>query len=99
MINAVFNNHNFTLVILDNRTTAMTGHQPNPGVDMEEMGFEGYGKINMQELVKSVGVPHVTTINPYNIKKSTEKVKEALVHFSSRGAMDVETLGEALIDL
>ena len=31
LINAVFNNHNFTLVILDNGTTAMTGHQPTPG--------------------------------------------------------------------
>jgi indolepyruvate ferredoxin oxidoreductase alpha subunit len=35
LINAVFNNHNFTLVILDNSTTAMTGHQPHPGVDMK----------------------------------------------------------------
>ncbi len=78
LINAVFNNHNFTLVILDNRTTAMTGHQPNPGVNMDEMGFEGYGKVNMEELVRSVGVPHVTTINPYNINKSIDKVKEAL---------------------
>ena len=34
LVNAVFNNHNFTLVILDNGTTAMTGHQPHPGVDM-----------------------------------------------------------------
>ncbi len=31
LVNAVFNNHNFTLVVLDNGTTAMTGHQPNPG--------------------------------------------------------------------
>jgi len=32
LINAVHNNHTFTLVIMDNGTTAMTGHQPNPGV-------------------------------------------------------------------
>ena len=43
LINAVFNNHNFTLVILDNAITAMTGHQPNPGVDMEAMNLSGYG--------------------------------------------------------
>jgi indolepyruvate ferredoxin oxidoreductase alpha subunit len=30
-----------TLVILDNRTTAMTGHQPNPGVDMQELKLDG----------------------------------------------------------
>ncbi|MGD2127336.1 MAG: indolepyruvate ferredoxin oxidoreductase subunit alpha, partial [Desulfobacteraceae bacterium] len=33
LINAVHNNHKFTLVIMDNGTTAMTGHQPHPGVD------------------------------------------------------------------
>ena len=78
LINAVFNKHNFTLVILDNRVTAMTGHQPNAGVDMEEMGFEGYGKVNLKELVKAIGVEHIAAINPYNIKKSIEIAKEAL---------------------
>ena len=39
LINAVFNNHNFTLVILDNGTTAMTGHQPHPGVDMRSSAW------------------------------------------------------------
>lgn len=78
LINAVFNNHNFTLVILDNRTTAMTGHQPNPGVDMEELNFEGYNRVDIEELVKAIGVPHVSVINPYNIKKSVSSVKEAL---------------------
>jgi indolepyruvate ferredoxin oxidoreductase alpha subunit len=43
LINAVYNNHNFTLVILDNGTTAMTGHQPNPGVDMKQLNLDGYG--------------------------------------------------------
>ena len=33
LINAVFNNHDILLVILDNTTTAMTGHQPHPGVE------------------------------------------------------------------
>ncbi|MBU2644909.1 indolepyruvate ferredoxin oxidoreductase subunit alpha [bacterium] len=78
LINAVFNNHNFTLVILDNRTTAMTGHQPNPGVDMSELSFDGYGQIQIEDLVKSLGVQHVSVINPYNIRKSIETVKTAL---------------------
>ena len=34
LINAVHNDHNFTLVILDNGTTAMTGQQPHPGVEL-----------------------------------------------------------------
>ncbi|NQU64470.1 MAG: indolepyruvate ferredoxin oxidoreductase subunit alpha [SAR324 cluster bacterium] len=78
LINAVFNNHNFTLVILDNRVTAMTGHQPNPGVDMTELGFDGYGQIKIEDVVKSLGVKHLAVFNPYNLKKSIETIKEAL---------------------
>ncbi len=78
LINAVFNNHNFTLVIMDNGITAMTGHQPNPGVDMGQLGLEGYGKIAIVDLVKSLGVEHVTVVKPFKVKKSISAVKEAL---------------------
>jgi indolepyruvate ferredoxin oxidoreductase alpha subunit len=78
LINAVFNNHNFTLVILDNGTTAMTGHQPHPGVDMEQLNLTGYGRISIENLVKALGVPFVKTIKPYKVKKSIEDIKEAL---------------------
>ncbi|MBT3311712.1 MAG: indolepyruvate ferredoxin oxidoreductase subunit alpha [Desulfobacterales bacterium] len=78
LINGVFNNHNFTLVILDNETTAMTGHQPNPGVDMKGLNFEGYGQISIEKVVKGLGVQHVTIIKPYKIRKSVEAIREAL---------------------
>ncbi len=78
LINAVFNNHNFTLVILDNGTTAMTGHQPNPGVDMAELNLEGYGRVSIENLVKAMGVSHVSVIRPFNVRKSIETVREAL---------------------
>jgi len=78
LINAVFNNHNFTLVILDNRTTAMTGHQPNPGVDMKELNLEGYGQISIEKVVKALGVSHVSVIKPYLVKKSINTIKEAI---------------------
>ncbi|SLM32333.1 Indolepyruvate oxidoreductase subunit iorA [Desulfamplus magnetovallimortis] len=78
LVNAVFNNHNFTLVILDNGITAMTGHQPNPGVDMTQMNFEGYNRISIEKLVRSLGVEHVTIIKPFKVKKSIAAVKEAL---------------------
>jgi indolepyruvate ferredoxin oxidoreductase alpha subunit len=78
LINAVFNNHNLTLVILDNRTTAMTGHQPNPGVDMKELNLEGYGQIALEPLVKALGVQHVATIRPYQLKKSIAAIREAV---------------------
>ncbi len=78
LVNAVFNNHNFTLVILENDTTAMTGHQPHPGVDMERLGLEGYGRVNIEELVKTLGVKHVSVIKPFKVKKSIAVIKEAL---------------------
>jgi indolepyruvate ferredoxin oxidoreductase alpha subunit len=78
LVNAVFNNHNFTLVILDNSTTAMTGHQPHPGVNMKDFNLEGYGQVSIENVVKAIGVPHVTVIRPYRVNKSIEAIKEAV---------------------
>ena len=78
LINAVFNHHNLTLVILDNGTTAMTGHQPHPGVDMEKLNLSGYGKVSIEAVVRGVGVQNVQIIRPYNVKKSIAAIKEAL---------------------
>ena len=78
LINAVYNNHDFTLVILDNGTTAMTGHQPHPGVDMTQLNMEGYNKVSIEKVVRAIGVEHVTVIKPYKVKKSIESIKEAV---------------------
>ncbi|MGD9212716.1 MAG: indolepyruvate ferredoxin oxidoreductase subunit alpha, partial [Desulfobacteraceae bacterium] len=79
LVNAVFNNHNFTLVILDNRTTAMTGHQPNPGVDQNDFNLPvEQGQISIEALVRALGVQHVSVIKPYKIKKSVAAIKAAL---------------------
>jgi len=73
LVNAVHNKDNFTLIILDNRTTAMTGAQPNPGLDEE-----GKRKIDIESVVKGIGVDYVKTVDPYNLKMSSDAVKEAL---------------------
>ncbi|GBC63090.1 indolepyruvate ferredoxin oxidoreductase subunit alpha [Desulfonema ishimotonii] len=78
LINAVFNNHKFTLVILDNGTTAMTGHQPNPGVDMTKLNMDGFGRISIEAVVRAIGVRHVSVIRPYKVQKSIAAIKEAL---------------------
>jgi indolepyruvate ferredoxin oxidoreductase alpha subunit len=77
LVNAVFNNHNFTFVILDNGITAMTGHQPNPGVDMGLMNLSGYGRVSIEAVVRALGVTHVSIIQPYKVKKSIEALREA----------------------
>jgi len=78
LVNAVFNHHDLTLVILDNGITAMTGHQPNPAVDMAQLKLEGYGRVSIEAVVRAIGVPHVTVIKPYKVKKSIEAIKEAV---------------------
>jgi indolepyruvate ferredoxin oxidoreductase alpha subunit len=78
LINAVYNNHDFTLVILDNGTTAMTGHQPHPGVDMEQLNMQGYNKVSIEKVVRAIGIEHVTVIKPYKVNKSIEAIKEAV---------------------
>jgi indolepyruvate ferredoxin oxidoreductase alpha subunit len=82
LVNAVFNNHNYTFIILDNGITAMTGHQPNPGVDMSLMNLQGYGRVSIEAIVRALGVPHVSVIKPYKVKKSIEALREA---FSFQG--------------
>ena len=78
LVNAVFNNHDLTLVILDNGTTAMTGHQPHPGVDMEQINLSGYGRVSIEQVVRGIGVPHVSIIKPYKVKKSIDAIREAI---------------------
>jgi indolepyruvate ferredoxin oxidoreductase alpha subunit len=66
LINAVHQGHNFVLTIMDNRTTAMTGFQPHPGVDRKNGGKT----VDIFEVVKGCGVESVELIDPYDIKKA-----------------------------
>ena len=77
LINAVHNKDRFVLVILDNRTTAMTGGQPHPGLPVDGMGWEA-PEVSIENIVKAAGVKFIRKINPMNIKKSLETFKEAL---------------------
>ena len=77
LINAVHNKNNFVLVILDNRTTAMTGGQPHPGLPVDGMGWEA-PEISIEEIVKATGVKFLRTINPLSVKKSQEIFEEAI---------------------
>ncbi len=78
LANAVFNNHNFTLVILDNGTTAMTGHQPHPGVDMSLLKLDGYNRVSIEAVIRAMGVSKITIVQPFKVKKSIEAIRETL---------------------
>jgi indolepyruvate ferredoxin oxidoreductase alpha subunit len=78
LINALHNNHDQTVVIMDNGTTSMTGFQPDPGTAMENMGMMNNIKVPIEALVRSLGVQHVTVVKPFKFKKTVEQLKEAV---------------------
>jgi len=77
LINAFHNNHKFTLVILDNGTTAMTGHQPHPGVDSTLLG-QPNNRVSIEALVQGIGIKMITVVNPKKVKETMEAVKKSL---------------------
>jgi len=78
LANAVYNQHRFTLVIMDNETTAMTGHQPVPSQELRWPGLEDRPRIDLESLVKAFGVPKVVTINPYRKEEAKTAVRPVL---------------------
>lgn len=77
LINAVHHGHRFLLMILDNRTTAMTGHQPHPGTLKDPSGAE-VTPVSIEDLVRGCGVKWLKVVDPYELKVTTDAVKEAL---------------------
>ncbi|MCQ2577742.1 MAG: indolepyruvate ferredoxin oxidoreductase subunit alpha [Treponema sp.] len=73
--NAIFNEANMTLCILDNSTTAMTGHQPHPGTGKNMMG-NIVEKISIENVLHGLGVKEVRRVNPFELNKAIETVKE-----------------------
>jgi indolepyruvate ferredoxin oxidoreductase alpha subunit len=62
--NAVYNQHRIALVVLDNRTTAMTGHQPHPGTGVTGMQKE-VPPLDIEEVCKGLGVKYTKTVEPF----------------------------------
>lgn len=76
VINAVYNQADMTLIILDNSTTAMTGHQPHPGTGRTMMG-DTVPKIRIEAVLKGIGLPFIETVNPLDYAASVACVKKA----------------------
>jgi len=75
--NALYNKSNLVVAILDNRTTAMTGHQDHPGTGYTAMG-DITNSIRIEDVVRAMGCKHVRTFNPHNLKETREVIKWAL---------------------
>jgi indolepyruvate ferredoxin oxidoreductase alpha subunit len=82
LINGVVQGARFVLVILDNSTTAMTGHQPTPAGGRTLDGTE-VPEVSIPDLVKACGVRHVEEGDPYELESFLEMLKKAGRHCRS----------------
>ena len=76
VVNAVYNQAKQTICILDNSTTAMTGHQPHPGTGVTMMG-EIVEKISIEKILEAIGVSPIINVNPFDQKAAVEAVQKA----------------------
>lgn len=74
LMDMVYNRSRATVVILDNRITAMTGRQENPGSGYTLAGDETY-QVDIEALCRGVGVEHVTVVDPYDLQHTREVLK------------------------
>ena len=74
VINGLFNQAEFTLVVLDNSTTAMTGHQPHPGTGRTMMG-ETVPAVSIEGVLRGIGLSCVETVDPLDHEAAVSCVK------------------------
>jgi indolepyruvate ferredoxin oxidoreductase alpha subunit len=77
LLNVAYNKSDTVTIILDNRTTAMTGHQENPATGKDLSG-EPTPNIDFQEISKSLGIKNTYLIDPYDLKRTETVLREAL---------------------
>lgn len=75
LMDCVYNRGYSTTIILDNRITAMTGHQEHPGTGFT-IRNEPAHIVDYEELVKAIGVKHIRKVDPYNLKETMEVIRE-----------------------
>jgi indolepyruvate ferredoxin oxidoreductase alpha subunit len=77
LLDIAYNRGASTIIVVDNRTTAMTGHQDNPGTGRTLMGATT-GAVSIQEIGKACGIRHIQTINPYDMAATGKAISNAL---------------------
>lgn len=75
VVNAVYNAADMIVCVLDNSTTAMTGHQPHPGTGRNMMATP-VEKISIEKILLGAGVKKVITVDPLDLDASIAAVKE-----------------------
>jgi len=76
LINARITGSQYLCIILDNETTAMTGHQPHPGSGLNAMG-EPASPIPIVDLIKGLDIP-ITVRDPYRIQETIDAILDLI---------------------
>jgi indolepyruvate ferredoxin oxidoreductase alpha subunit len=97
LIDAVVQRVKFTLVILDNRTTGMTGNQPTPASGFGACG-EPLETVDLEALVRGCGVDYCRTADPYELKDFIALMKAAVAHGREKGPAVVIARHPCLLD-
>ena len=98
LIDAVVQNVKFVLVILDNRTTAMTGSQPTPTSGHGACG-EPLNAVDIESLVRGCGIKYCKTGDPYQVNDFITLMKEAVKYSRENGPAVVISRYPCVIDL
>ncbi|MGH2270341.1 indolepyruvate ferredoxin oxidoreductase subunit alpha [Anaerohalosphaeraceae bacterium U12dextr] len=77
LLDIAYNRGSSTLIVVDNRTTAMTGHQDNPGTGRTLMG-EPTIEASIEDIARACGIKRVFTVNPYQTKATQEVLAREL---------------------
>jgi indolepyruvate ferredoxin oxidoreductase, alpha subunit len=77
LLNVVYNHSPVVTIILDNRTTAMTGHQDNPGTGRTLQGAPATA-LELEPLVRALGVRHVRTLDAFAVDDIEKTLKDFL---------------------
>ncbi|MCC7575329.1 MAG: 4Fe-4S binding protein, partial [Methanomethylovorans sp.] len=95
LLNAVYNKADITVTIMDNRITAMTGHQPNPGMGRTAVG-ESTVAVSISDICRALGAEFVEEANPYDLASAEDVFRRARDH---KGTSVVITRQPCVIDL
>lgn len=74
VVNAYYNQANLTVCVLDNSTTAMTGHQPHPGTGRTMMG-QVVDAVSIEAVLRAIGLKTVETVNPLDLEQAVCTVR------------------------
>ena len=77
LVDAVYNDAHITILILDNHTTAMTGHQEHPGTGVSAQGAQTTA-VDIESLCKGVGVKDLKVVNAFDMKEVRDAMLAAI---------------------